>query len=185
VGDEWADRHVRDLLSIYFSAYENHPTPRGGRFVCGLISMSAYEVLGRRTGATPDGRRAGEPLADSTAASIYAPPSDPVSAHQSATRAIDALHTVNGVTFNQRLSLSSVMGERDLSKWADMVRAYIDGGGQSVQYTVADTEMLLDAQRHPEKYRDLVVRVGGYSALFTELSSELQGTIIARVEGRM
>ena len=181
--DDWADGHLRDLLGIYFASYESHRTPRGGRFVCGLISMSAYEMMGKRTGPTPDGRIRGEALADSTAPSRYAPALGPVSAHRSATKAIDALHTVNGVTFNQRLALSSVMTERDLSKWADMVRTYVEAGGQSVQYTVADKETLVDAQRHPDLYADLVVRVGGYSALFTELTKELQDSIIARAVG--
>jgi pyruvate formate-lyase/glycerol dehydratase family glycyl radical enzyme len=183
--DDWADGHLRDALGIYFDAYEGHRTPRGGRFVCGLITMSTHMVMGRRTGATPDGRKRGEPLADSTAPSMYAPALGPVSAHRSATKAIDTLHTVNGITFNQRLSLSSVRTERDLSKWADMVRTYIEAGGQSVQYTIADRETLMDAQRHPERYRDLVVRVGGYSALFTELSREIQDSIIVRVEDQL
>jgi len=66
-----------------------------------------------------------------------------------------------------------------------MVRTYVEAGGQSVQYTIADRATLLDAQRHPERYRDLVVRVGGYSALFTELSKELQDSIVSRAEGQM
>jgi formate C-acetyltransferase len=183
--DDWADGHLRDVLGIYFDAYEGHRTPRGGRFVCGLITMSTHMVMGKRTGATPDGRKHGDPLADSTAPSMYAPALGPVSAHRSATKAIDTLHTVNGVTFNQRLSLSSVRTERDLSKWADMVRTYVEAGGQSVQYTIADRDALRDAQAHPERHRDLVVRVGGYSALFTELSRELQDSIIARVQDRV
>ena len=183
--DDWADRHLRDVLNIFFRAYESYPTPRGGRFVCGLISMASYVDLGKATAATPDGRKKGEPLADSTAPSVYAKPSGLISAHRSATKAIDTVHTVNGITFNQRLTLSSVISDRGLSKWADLVRAFVETGGQSVQYSVADSETLVEAQKHPEGYADLVVRVGGYSAHFVELDKEIQDTIIMRTAGQM
>jgi len=108
-----------------------------------------------------------------------------ISAHRSATKAIDTVHTVNGITFNQRLTLSSVNSERGLSKWADLVRAFVETGGQSVQYSVADSETLVEAQKHPERYADLVVRVGGYSAHFVELDKEIQDTIIMRTAAEM
>ena len=183
--NDWADGHLRDVLNIFFRAYESFPTPRGGRFVCGLISMASYIDLGKATGATPDGRKKGEPLADSTAPSILAKSKGPVSAHRSVTKAIDTTHTVNGITFNQRLTLSCVISERGLSKWVDLVRAYVETGGQSVQYSVADSETLLEAQKHPERYSDLVVRVGGYSAHFVELDKDIQDTIIIRTTGEL
>jgi pyruvate formate-lyase/glycerol dehydratase family glycyl radical enzyme len=183
--DDWADKHLRDVLNIFFRAYESYPTPRGGRFVCGLISMASYIDLGKATGATPDGRKKGDPLADSIAPSVFARSKGLISAHRSATKAIDTIHTVNGITFNQRLTLSSVLSERGLNKWADLVRAYVETGGQSVQYSVADSETLVDAQKHPERYSDLIVRVGGYSAHFVELDKEIQDTIIMRTTGEL
>ena len=180
--DEYADDWTRRALELLFDAYERHATPRGGHFVVGLISMGYYVLQGRRLGATPDGRRRGEPLADAISPSSYAPALGPTATHRSAARAIDAYHTPNGVSFNQRLSATAVMSPRDLHKWADLVRSYVDAGGQEVQYQVADGKTLKQAQAHPEQYRDLVVRVGGYSALFVELTKELQDTIIARVE---
>ncbi len=176
--DGWAKRH----LDMFFAAYEAHPTPRGGHYVCGLISMGSYIPLGKTTGATPDGRRAGDPLSDSTSPSLLAPALGPTAAHRSATKVIDTVHTPNGVTFNQKFNLAAVETERELSKWADLVRTYVESGGQSVQYNVVDAATLRAAQKDPREYRDLIVRVGGYSALFVDLSEELQDTIIARAD---
>jgi formate C-acetyltransferase len=178
--DQLADAWTRRYLDIFFDAYERHSTPRGGRFVCGLISMGAYVSLGRQVGATPDGRASGERLADATNASHLAPAAGPTATHRSAARAIDTYRTPNGVTFNQRFSAATVGGPRELSKWADLVRAYFDAGGQEAQYTVVDRETLLLAQQSPHEYRDLIVRVGGYSAVFVELSREVQESVIAR-----
>ncbi|MBI2941400.1 MAG: hypothetical protein HYY04_13280 [Chloroflexi bacterium] len=180
--DEYADGWAKTMLDMLFDAFEQYRTPRGGRFVAGLISMGSYVTLGRRVGATPDGRRAGERLADATSPSIYAPAAGPTATHRSAARAIDTSRTPNGVTFNQRFNATSITTARELSKWADLVREYVDAGGQEAQYTVVDRATLRRAQEHPEEYRDLVVRVGGYSAVFVELSRELQETIIARTE---
>ena len=182
--DEYADYWTKTAMQMWTAAYERHTTPRGGRFVMGLLSMGNYVTLGEMTGATPDGRKSGTPLADSTSPSIFAPVKGPTAAHRSAARAIDAYHTPNGVTFNQRFNLTAVGSPRDISKWMDLVRSYMDMGGQQVQYTVVDSETLRDAQKDPSTYRDLIVRVGGYSAVFVELSKEVQDTIIQRAEMR-
>jgi len=181
--NEWADTHVRNLLAIYFDTFSGHSTPRGGRFVCGLITMSANEVMGKTTGATPDGRKRGEPLADSTAPSRYAKYDNPIVVHRSAARAIDSHRTVNGVTFNQRMNYSLVSTERDVSKWSDMLRTYIEMEGVQVQYSIADKQALLDAQKNPDLHRDMIVRIGGYSAFFIDLSKDLQDSIIASFLG--
>jgi trans-4-hydroxy-L-proline dehydratase len=86
------------------------------------------------------------------------------------------------VLFNCKFTTAAVNGERELAKWADLVRTYILLHGQSVQYTVVDNEALIDAQKHPEEYKDLIVRTGGYSAFFVELDKETQDSIIARTE---
>jgi len=182
--DEYADNWASIALQMWTAAYERHTTPRGGRFVMGLLSMGNYVTLGEMTGATPDGRLSGTPLADSTSPSIFAPQNGPTAAHRSAARAIDAYHTPNGITFNQRFNLTAVGSPRDISKWMDLVRSYMDMGGQQVQYTVVDSQTLREAQKDPSTYRDLIVRVGGYSAVFVELSKEVQDTIIQRAEMR-
>ncbi len=180
--DEYADNWARAMLRMWYDAYERHTTPRGGHFVVGLISMANYVSLGRWLGATPDGRRSGERLADATSPSPYAPAASPTATHRSAARAIDGYHVPNGVTFNQRFGTASVSTPRELSKWADLVRSYMEDGGVQVQYTIVDSSDLKRAQEHPEEYSDLIVRVGGYSAVFVELSREVQDSIIARAE---
>src|SRR5512143_1805611 len=106
--DEYADGWAKTALDLWFATHERHTTPRGGRFVCGLISMATYAVLGRRTGPTPDGRKRGEFHSDSTSPSIYAPVIGPTATHRSNARVIDTYHTPNGVTFNQRFSPASI-----------------------------------------------------------------------------
>ena len=183
--NEYADKWAKTMLGIWFDAYEQHTTPRGGHFMVGLLSMGNYVSMGKWMGATPDGRKRGDSLADATNPTVYAPQYGPTAALRSAARAIDAYHTPNGVTFNQRFDAASVMSPREVSKWADLVRSYIDNGGQQVQYTIVDTETLRMAQDCPEEYRDLFVRVGGYSAVFIELSKEVQNSIIARAESTL
>ena len=180
--DEYADGWTACMLGLLYDAFERHHTPRGGRFVVGLISMGSYVTLGRKLAATPDGRHRGERLADAVSPSPLAPPAGPTAAHRSVARAIDPYRTPNGVTFNQRFNATAIGGPRELAKWADLVRAFVEAGGQEVQYTVVDGEALRQAQLRPAEYRDLVVRVGGYSAVFVELSKELQDSIIARAE---
>lgn len=181
--DDYADGWARRLLESFFDAYSRLKTTRGGPVVCGLVSMGYYTFLGAVTWASSDGRRAGEPLSDSVAPSHFAPALGPTATHRSVTKAIDSLRTPNGVTFNQKMSESSLLTPREISKWADLVRTFIEAGGQSVQYSVVNRDALVDAQVHPEKYQDLIVRVGGYSARFVDLTKEVQDTIIARDEG--
>ena len=148
----------------------------------GLISMGNYVTIGKETWATPDGRKTGERLSDSTSPSPYAPNYGPTATHNSVVRTVDHQHFPNGQTFNQRLSLTSISNARDINKWSDLVQVFIENQGISVQYNVVDSTTLKDAQKHPEEYRDLLVRVGGYSALFVELNREVQDSIINRVE---
>jgi formate C-acetyltransferase len=153
-----------------------------GPYTSGLISMDTHMIHGGLTGATPDGRKAGEPFASAASPSNYAPARGPTATHLSAARVIDTAHTVNGVIFNQKFSPTSVMNEREMSKWVDLVRTYVEMGGQESNYDIVARDTLLEAQEHPEHYMDLWVRVGGYSARFVDLSRELQDEIIAREE---
>ena len=180
--DPYADHWVSVMLGMYFDAYEKHKTTHKGHFVTGLISMSNYVPLGEQTGATPDGRKSGEPLSDSTSPSRFALNYGPTATQRSQSRAIDPYRVPNGVTFNQRFNTTAVTTEREMSKWADLVREFVDSRGVEVQYTVVDSTTLRDAQQKPDEYRDLFVRVGGYSAVFVELSKEVQDLIIARTE---
>jgi formate C-acetyltransferase len=189
IGNTYADDHTREVLETFFTTWESFNVPRSfdgsakrGPFTSGLISMSYHVIWGEVTGATPDGRKAGEPLASACTPSNYAPALGPAATHLSVARAIDTAHTVNGIIFNQKFSPTSVLNERELSKWMDLVKTYIDLGGQQVNYNIVSGKTLLDAQAHPKQYLDLFVRVGGYSARFVDLSKELQDEIIARAE---
>ena len=175
-----ADRWVKKITDTFFDSYEKHKTKRGARFVCGLFTMGMYLVLGEDTGPTPDGRMKGEMLANSTSGSKYAPKLGLTATHKSAAK-IDTMRTPNGFTFNQILTRNMVSSDRDLAKWADLLRTYFDYGGQTVQYSIITREDMINAQKEPEKYKDLIVRVGGYSAVFTDLTKEIQDDIIERL----
>jgi pyruvate-formate lyase len=144
--------------------------------------MAFHMTWGETTGATPDGRAAGEHLADGTSPSPYAPALGPTETHISMARAVDTAHTVNGIIFNCKFSQTSVLNDREISKWMDLVRTYVGMSGQQVTYNIVDNKTLIEAQNRPEQYTDLWVRVGGYSAKFIDLSKELQDEIIARTE---
>lgn len=188
--DPYADDHTNEILQMFFDIWESFNVTRKfgpstndrGPFICGLISMDTHMRHGEVTGATPDGRKAGEYLAAACSPSQYAPALGPTATHISAARAIDTAHTVNGVIFNQKFSPTAVISDREVSKWMDLVKTYVEMGGQQVNYNIVARETLLEAQKNPEKYMDLWVRVGGYSARFVDLSKELQDEIIARTE---
>jgi pyruvate formate-lyase/glycerol dehydratase family glycyl radical enzyme len=183
--DDYADKWAVRLSNCWMDAYERHRTPKGGHYVCAFLSMTVYVFMGSETWASTDGRRAGEPVS-----SGGLDPSNlhelegPTRLHKSAAK-IDTWRTTNGIAFNCRFPTSVVATERELSKWADLVRTYVFLGGQSVQYTVVSNEALKAAQIHPEEYRDLIVRTGGYSVLFVELDKATQDDIIARTEHRV
>lgn len=181
-GNPEADRWSKQILDMWFSELESHETAHGGHFIGGLISMDSYITLGHWTGATPDGRFSQEHLSDSVAPSRYADTCGMTARHMSAAWTIDSSHTTNGVTFNQRLGMSTVNTPRDVQKWADLVRTYMEAGGQQIQYLVLNGEDLKLAQKNPDDYRDLLVRVGGYSAVFVDLTKELQESVMAREE---
>ena len=179
--DNYVDKWANEIARVWIDAYEKHRTPHGGKFIGGFYSMTNYAHMGRDTWATPDGRGSGEPLSSAIDPSNGVDLEGPTRMHKSAAK-IDTLRTTNGVAFNCKFTTAAVTSERELSKWADLVRTYMFLGGQSVQYTVVDGQALKEAQKHPEKYKDLVVRTGGYSALFVELTRDIQDTIIARAE---
>ena len=170
------------LVQNIVRAYKRHKTERAAKFVCGLFTMGMYLILGDDTGATPDGRLSGEMLANSVSGSKYAPKIGLTSTHKSAAK-LDTKRTPNGLTFNQILTRSLVSSERDLEKWVALLRTYFDLGGQTVQYSVLSIEDMIEAQKYPERYKDLIVRVGGYSAAFVDLTKEIQNDIIARSYG--
>lgn len=175
------DYFARDVAYTYTRPMEKYANPRGGHFQAGLYPVSANVPLGGQTGATPDGRYAHTPVADGVSPSAGKDVNGPTAAATSVSR-LDHFIVSNGTLFNQKFHPSALAGREGLEKFVSLIQTFFDQKGMHMQFNVVDRETLLDAQKHPEKYSHLVVRVAGYSALFTTLSRSLQDDIIRRTE---
>ena len=175
------DYFAREVAYTYTKPLQNYKNPRGGQFQAGLYPVSANVPLGGQTGATPDGRYAHTPVADGVSPSAGKDVKGPTAAASSVAR-LDHFIVSNGTLFNQKFHPSALSGREGLEKFVALIRSYFDQKGMHMQFNVVDRQTLLDAQEHPEKYKHLVVRVAGYSALFTTLSRSLQDDIIRRTE---
>lgn len=175
------DYFAREVAYTYTKPLQKYNNPRGGKFQAGLYPVSANVPLGGQTGATPDGRYAHTPVADGVSPSAGKDVKGPTAAATSVSR-LDHFIVSNGTLFNQKFHPSALSGREGLEKFVALIRGYFDQKGMHMQFNVVDRQTLLDAQEHPEKYKHLVVRVAGYSALFTTLSRSLQDDIIRRTE---
>ena len=175
------DYFARDCAYLYTKPLEKYKNPRGGMFQAGIYPVSANVPLGQQTGATPDGRLAHTPVADGIGPMSGHDTNGPTATANSVAR-IDHMIASNGTLLNQKFHPSALAGEKGLNDFESLIRTYFDQKGMHMQFNVVDKATLLDAQAHPEKYQYLVVRVAGYSALFTTLSKSLQDDIINRTE---
>ena len=175
------DMFARDVANSYTKEVEKYKNPRGGIFQAGLYPVSANVPLGASTGATPDGRLAYTPLADGIGPASGRDVKGPTATANSVARLEQGVAS-NGTLLNQKFHPSALAGMSGLSKFVALIRSYFDQKGMHVQFNVVTKETLLDAQKNPESYKTLVVRVAGYSALFTTLSRSLQDDIINRTE---
>ena len=156
--------------------------PIGGTYYAGTSSISANVPQGAGTCATPDGRHAGEPLAEGCSPTHSMDVNGPTSVFKSVSK-LRTDKITGGVLLNQKVSPAMLTRPRDREKLILLLRTFFDVlHGFHVQYNVVSQEILLDAQAHPEKHRDLIVRVAGYSAFFNVLSRQTQDDIIARTE---
>lgn len=176
-----ADRIAHDAAMIYCREVEKYKNPRGGQFQPGLYPVSANVPMGGQTGALPDGRKAGLPIADGVSPCSGHDKNGPTAVANSVAKLNHSIAS-NGTLLNQKFHPSALEGERGLDKLSALVRGYFDQKGMHVQYNVISREKLLDAQKNPDKYRDMIVRVAGYSAVFVSLDKSLQDDIIARTE---
>ena len=172
---------AREVAYTYTKPLLQYRNPRGGQFQAGLYPVSANVPLGAQTGATPDGRLAGVPVADGVSPSAGKDVNGPTAAANSVSK-LDHGIASNGTLFNQKFHPSALSGDAGLDNFINLIRTFFDKKGSHVQFNVVSRETLLDAQKHPENYKHLVVRVAGYSALFTTLSKSLQDDIIRRTE---
>ena len=176
-----ADMFARDVANSYTKEVEKYKNPRGGVFQAGLYPVSANVPLGGQTGATPDGRLAFTPIADGIGPASGRDKKGPTATANSVAKLEQGVAS-NGTLLNQKFHPSALSGMSGLTKFVALIRSYFDQKGMHMQFNVVTRETLLDAQKNPEKYKTLVVRVAGYSALFTTLSRSLQDDIINRTE---
>lgn len=175
------DELAVEAAYTYSKPIEKYRNPRGGQFQAGMYPVSANVPLGHQTGATPDGRLAHTPVADGVGPTSGYDVSGPTASCNSVAK-LDHGICSNGTLFNMKMHPTAMAGQKGLESFVGLIRGYFDQGGMHMQFNVVDRQTLLDAQAHPDKYSGLVVRVAGYSALFTTLSKSLQDDIIKRTE---
>ena len=178
--DDYADEVMKSIFEAYFTAVDGKPNMKGGYYRINLLPTTVHIYFGKLVGATSDGRKAAEPLSEGVSPVQGADRKGPTSVIKSAAK-IDHVKT-GGTLLNQKFTPQLLADEVGRNKLAQLIRGYFRLDGHHVQFNVVTSEMLRDAQKHPEKYRDLIVRVAGYSDYFVDLSTELQNEIIKRTE---
>lgn len=179
--DDAADSIACRLLDGFAGALRDKTNERGGVFRAGTGSAMFYLWHAAQLGAGADGRRAGEPFAANYAPSLFAKPKGPLSVVQSFTKP-DFTKTINGGPLTMEFHDSIFRDEESTGKVAQLVRFFIQQGGHQFQLNAVNREVLRDAQKHPEEYPQLIVRIWGWSAYFVELDKEFQDHVIARQE---
>lgn len=176
--DEGADELARRVYASLLDAIDGRPNTRGGRYHLNMLSTTCHVYFGTRVGATPDGRRAGLPISDGTSPAHGADRKGPTAVCRSLGK-LDQVRS-GGTLLNQRFLPQVLEGDAGVRKLSSLVRTYFRQGGHHIQFNVVDTDTLRDAQANPERYRDLLVRVAGYSDYFVDIGRDLQEEIIAR-----
>lgn len=179
--DDFVDGFLCFLLTAFVEALEGKINCRGGKYRAGTGSAMYYLWHTDEIGASPDGRRKGEPLGTNFSTSLFAKTGGPFSIVQSLTKP-DFSCAMNGGPVTLEFSSSMWQGEHATQKFARFIKAYFDMGGHQIQLNSVNLEKLQDAQKHPELYERLVVRIWGWSAYFTELDKEYQDHVMARQE---
>ena len=186
--DDYVDLLVRDAYNVYIDEMKKYHNTRfgrgpiGGIYYAGTSSISANVPQGAGTLATPDGRKAGEPLAEGCSPSHAADRNGPTAVFKSVSK-LPTKEITGGVLLNQKVTPQMLDKEENREKLVMLLRTFFNRlHGYHVQFNVVSKETLLDAQLHPENHKDLIVRVAGYSAFFNVLSRKTQDDIIARTE---
>lgn len=178
------DNLVRYVTDSYYEEINKYTNHRMGKFWGSLYSVTAQIGLGNKTAALPDGRCAKQPLSDGLSPMYGMDRSGPTAALKSITK-INLNRFPNGVIVNQRLAPTLLKSAEGISKMTMLLRSFVSGGGFHWQFNIISNEILKDAQKHPEKYNNLTVRVAGYSAIFTELSTKAQISIMERYASQL
>lgn len=175
------DELYAELISTYADYVDTLKNPRGGRYQMGIYSVEDHVKMGVWTGATPDGRLAGQALANGAAPVQGRDTTGPTAVVNSILKT-DLSRAHNGMVLDIKLSPSFFDKENHVFALKSLIRTYMSEGGMEIQFNVIDRDTLIEAQKHPENYSELVVRVSGFSAVFTTLIKETQDEIIARTE---
>ena len=178
--DDYADTIASRIYEDLVKAIEGRPNTRGGKTYLNMLSTTCHNYFGSVCGATPNGRLAHFAISDGTSPAHGSDSHGPTAVIKSLGK-LDQTKS-GGTLLNVRLVPALLRREEDMRKLGSLIRTYFKMGGHHIQFNVVDTETLHDAQRHPENYRDLLVRVAGYSDYFNDMTEQLQNEIIARTQ---
>ncbi|MHC1732456.1 MAG: trans-4-hydroxy-L-proline dehydratase [Bacteroidales bacterium] len=180
--DDYADAQAVAVFEFFHDAVSGRPTPRGGVHRINMLPTTSHVYFGNVTGATPDGRKAYVPLSEGISPFQGVDRQGPTAVIKSASK-IDHLRT-GGTLLNQKFSPEFFEDEGSYQKLTALIRSYFSLDGHHIQFNVVSADTLRNAQKNPEMYRDLIVRVAGYSDYFNDLGEDLQNEIIRRTEHR-
>jgi trans-4-hydroxy-L-proline dehydratase len=177
--DDYADLLAQEVFNIYFDSLDGRPNTIGGHYHINLLPTTSHIYFGSVLGAMPNGRRAQIPISEGISPSQGVDTKGPTAVLKSASK-IDHART-GGTLLNMKFSPASLAGE-NLNYLVGLIRSYFKLDGHHIQFNVIDAKILREAQKNPEQYRDLIVRVAGYSDYFIDLAKDLQDEIISRTE---
>ena len=177
---EWVDRIASKWIAYFADKLKGYQNARGGIYHAGLYTVSAHVPMGQNVGATPDGRGAKQPLADGGMSAVYGRDMKGPTALLRSVSCVNSRLGSNGTLLNMKFLPSLFKTDEGIGKFVSLIRAFVKLGIIHVQFNVVNKEDLLAAQKDPELYRSLTIRVAGYTAYFTELAKDLQCEIIAR-----
>ena len=181
---EEPDRFVAEVYALFAESCAENSTAYGGHVTPNAISISAHQPGGQVTGATPDGRKGGDILADASLSPDHGKDvSGPIAVFQSAMK-VDQ-DPYQGTLMNMKVHPSAIKTDADMMKLGSIIKTYLTHGGKHVQFNVVDRAEMEDAKLRPEAHSDLVVRVAGYSAYFTRLPESIQDEVINRSEQKL
>ena len=178
--DDYADEQEVQVFDMYYDVLTGHTSPRGADYRVNMLPTTCHVYFGKVTGATPDGRNAWKVLSEGISPVQGADTNGPTAVIRSAAK-IDHIKT-GGTLLNQKFTPSLLSTEEGCNNLVHLIRAYFRMDGHHIQFNVVDADTLREAQKHPEDYRDLIVRVAGYSDYFNDLGEDLQNEIICRTE---
>jgi formate C-acetyltransferase len=177
----YADVEQKYVMDTYYGISRAFNNARCKVYKCGMFGAADHVPQGEITWATPDGRKAGTPIADAMSPVQGRDTNGPTSVFLSSC-CFDHTRYLDGMAVNLKIHPTSLNSDAGIDKLEDMTKTYFEDGGMEVQYNVVDAKTLRDAQKHPDQYHNLVVRIAGYSAYFVDMTEAMQNDVISRAE---